>query len=116
MTKKLILAAFVAAMAMTACHKDPTPTPEPEPTPEPQTVTRLAYEHQTKISTLSMETHRHFTWENGDVTKLVEEILEPEDMAATHEVVYTYDDKANAYTGIPLAFAMPDGSGAQVAC
>jgi hypothetical protein len=31
MTKKLILAAFVAAMAMTACHKDPTPTPEPEP-------------------------------------------------------------------------------------
>ena len=37
------------------------------------------------------------------------------DMAATHEVVYTYDDKANAYTGIPLAFAMPDGSGAQVA-
>lgn len=33
MTKKLILAAFVAAMTFTACHKEPPV--EPTPTPEP---------------------------------------------------------------------------------
>lgn len=31
MTKKLILAAFVAAMTFTARHKEPPPTPTPEP-------------------------------------------------------------------------------------
>ena len=38
MTKKLFLAACIAAMALTGCKKDP----QPESTPEPQTVSRLA--------------------------------------------------------------------------
>ena len=38
MTKKTMLAAFVAAFAFTSCHKDPQPTPDPEPEPTTQTV------------------------------------------------------------------------------
>ena len=64
MTKKLILAAFVAAMAFTSCHKDPTPTP----TPEPQTVTRLAKEYNIRSNMLNIsKSSATYTWENGNL-------------------------------------------------
>ena len=68
MTKKLILAAFVAAMALTSCHKDPTPTPDPEP----QTVTRLAREVSTASSaTLTIKTSADYIWqENGNLMRV----------------------------------------------
>ena len=209
MTKKIILAAFVAAFAFTSCHKDPVPTP----TPEPQTITRLASEKMVKtMGMMTMNTTRAFTWENGilmheddtivtpvvttfynnkmdyengnlvkvteesgkwqytytyengrlktflnimendstawgevtaytedgyvkeimayndfkttrwsliwvdgDATEIKEEILEPEESIATNVYTFTYDNKTNAYNGLPLAFAMPDGSGLMVA-
>lgn len=216
MTKKIILAAFVAAMSFTSCHKDPTPTPTPDPTPTPapETVTRLASEKTVKaVGTMTMNMDRYYTWENGimthqddtiitpiidptiyhnnmvyengnltkieeesgvweytftyengllknflnilhndtsawgevvaytedgyvreimahdnfkttrwsliwangDATEVKEEILEPEELVATHVYTYTYDDKPCIYTGTPLAFAMPDGNGDMVA-
>ena len=208
MTKKIILAAFVAAFVFTSCHKDPTPDPEP------QTVTRLASEKTVKTTgAITVNMSRAFTWKNGilmreddtiatplistliyhnnmdyengnlvtieeengawkytftyengllktylnamdndtsawgevtaytedgyvkeimaynnftttrwtliwvdgDATEVKEEILEPEDMVATHVHTYTYDSKTNAFTGTPLAWAMPDGDGNKVA-
>lgn len=71
MTKKLILAAFVAAMAFTSCHKDPTPTPDPEP----QTVTRLAREeNNASSSALTMESSADYTWENGNLMRVCDTI------------------------------------------
>ena len=209
MTKKLILAAFVAAMALTSCHKDPTPTPDPEP----QTVTRLAREVSTASSaTLTIKTSadyiwqengnlmrvcdtismpmsaittqekmvydgndivtveeesgkwsHHFTyenglivsflnihqgdsavwgtvtynadgfveeilchagskttkwsltWEDGDAVQLIEDIIEPADLAGTYVYNYTYDDKPCVYTGFPMAYSIFDGDGIRVA-
>lgn len=208
MTKKLILAAFVAAMAFTSCHKDPTPTP----TPEPQTVTRLAKEYNIRSNMLNISKssatytwengnlmhvcdtvslgsytnvtqermvyeggrivrieeengkwEHHFTYENdlivnfltlrngdssvwgtvsynadkqvkeimyhtrikstkwsltwvdGDATQVVEQILEPEDVAGTNVYNYTYDDKLCAYNGFPMAYSIFDGDGIRIA-
>ena len=208
MTKKLILAAFVAAMALTSCHKDPTPTPDPEP----QTVTRLAREEGiSSSSTLTMEASADYIWENGklmrvcdtislpiaittthermvyeggnivkveeesgkwehrftyengllvkyltinegdsaiwgtvsynadnlaeeiiyhdgtkttkwnltwvdgDATQVVQEILEPENMAGTQIFIYEYDDRPCIYTGFPMAYSVFDGDGIRVA-
>lgn len=208
MTKKLILAAFVAAMALTSCHKDPTPTPDPEP----QTVTRLAREKITTTSgTLTMNSSADYTWENGnlmrvcdtvsmpiatvttqermvyedgnivkveeesgkwshhftyenglivsflnihqgdsavwgtvsynadglvegilshagskttkwsltwedgDAVQLIEDIIEPADLAGTYVYNYTYDDKPCVYTGFPMAYSIYDGEGVHVA-
>lgn len=210
MTKKLILAAFVAAMALTSCHKDPTPTPTPDP--EPQTVTRLAREKITTTSgTLTMNSSADYTWENGnlmrvcdtvsmpiatvttqermvyedgnivkveeesgkwshhftyenglivsflnihqgdsavwgtvsynadglvegilchagskttkwsltwedgDAVQLIEDIIEPADLAGTYVYNYTYDDKPCVYTGFPMAYSIYDGEGVHVA-
>ena len=215
MTKKLILAAFVAAMAFTSCHKDPIPTPDPEPDPEPQTVMRLALEKNVTVTgtmNLTLNMGRTYTWEdgilmhendsivspvlstvynntmvyengnlvkieeengtweytftyedgllktylnamdndtsawgevtaytedglvkeimahnnftttrwtlvwvNGDATEVTEEVLAPEDMVATRVHTYTYDNKPNAHTSFPLAWAIPDGNGNKVA-
>ena len=209
MTKKIILAAFVAAMALTSCHKDPTPTPETEP----QTVTRLAREENTASSAtltinssanyiwlengnlmrvcdtilmpmgaittqermvyeggnivkveeesgkwshhftyenglivsflnihqgdsaiwgtasynadglveeilchaLSKTTKWHLTWVDGDATEVVEEIMEPAELAGTHVYYYTYDDKLCIYNGFPMAYSIFDGDGIRVA-
>ena len=210
MTKKLVLAAFVAAMALTSCHKDPTPTPTPDP--EPQTVTRLAREENTvssgaltmnssadyiwenfnlmrvcdtiNMATVAIATHErmvyedgkivkieeesgkwshHFTYENGkivnfltihqgdsavwgtvtynadglveeilchastkttkwnltwvdgDATQVVEEILEPEELADTLIYTYAYDDRPCVYNGFPMAYSIFDGDGIRVA-
>lgn len=208
MTKRLILAAFVAAMALTSCHKDPVPTPDPEP----QNVKRLAREENTASSatltvnssadyiwencmlmrvcdTISMpmsaimtqekmvyeggnivkveeesgKWSHHFTyenglivsflnihqgdsaawgtasynadglveeilchagskttkwnltWVNGDATQVVQEILEPENMAGTQIFIYEYDDRPCIYTGFPMAYSVFDGDGIRVA-
>ena len=207
MTKKLILTAFVAAMAFTSCHKDPTPTPDPEP----QTVTRLARENGIRSNpmvtatssasyiwengnlmsvcdTVSMSlltnatqermiyedgkivrieevsgkwehhliydnnlivnfltirngdtvvwgtdsynadglvdeilchasiktTKWNLTWVNGDATEVVEQILEPEEVADTIVHTYTYDDKPCVYNGFPLAYSIFDGDGVRL--
>lgn len=212
MTKKLILAAFVAAMAFTSCKKDPTPTPTPTPTPEPQTVTRLAREEGVTTSTahtvtmsadyiwengklmrvcdsinmgpMSVTTHErmvyeggnivkveeesgkwehnftyengqivsfltinqgdsavwgtasynaeglvqeimyhdgikttkwNLTWVDGDATEVVEEIMEPAELAGTNVYYYTYDDKLCIYNGFPMAYSIFDGDGIRVA-
>lgn len=74
MTKKLILAAFVAAMALTSCHKDPTPTPDPEP----QTVTRLAREENTtSIAALTVNSSADYIWENGMLMRVCDTISMP---------------------------------------
>lgn len=207
MTKKFLFVAFVAVLAFSACHKDPTPTPEP------QTVIRLASEENVFPSgIMTMNTNVHYvwengvlmsetdsiilpimttvyhnqmsyengnltkiveedgkwqytftyddgllktflnimeadsmcwgnvtaynadgnveeimsydqfktikwtlTWENGDVVKVMEDILEPAEQAGTNVYTYTYDDKTSVYTGIPLAKAMLDGDGKAVA-
>lgn len=208
MTKKLILAAFVAAMAFTSCKKEPTPTP----TPEPQTVTRLAREEGVTTSgAYSMKLSADYTWENGklmrvcdsvnmaimsvvtsermvyegenivkveeesgkwehnftyengkivsfltinqgdstvwgtasynaeglvqeimyhdgikttkwnltwvdgDATEVVQEIMEPAELAGTHIYYYTYDDKLCIYNGFPMAYSIFDGDGIRVA-
>lgn len=207
MTKKLLLAAFVAALAFTSCKKDPVPTPEP------QTVIRLELEESVFSSgIMTMNTSIHYvwengilmreidsivlpmmtmvyhnqmsydngnlmkiveednkwqysftyedgllktylnvmegdtmswgkvtaynadgnveeimsydqfkttqwtlTWENGDAVKVVENILEPAELAATNVYTFTYDDKTSAYTGTPLATTIIDGNGTMVA-
>lgn len=55
------------------------------------------------------------TWENGDAVTVVEDILEPEDVAGTHIYQYAYDDKPCVYTGNPLGNAIFDGDGTRVA-
>ena len=82
MTKKLILATFVAAMALTSCHKDPTPTPDPEP----QTVTRLARDEGiSSSSTLTMEASADYIWENGKLMRVCDTISLPIAITTTHE-------------------------------
>ena len=84
MTKKLILAAFVAAMAFTSCHKDPTPTPTPDP--EPQTVTRLAREDNTTSSpTLTINSSADYIWENGNLRRVCDTISMPMSAITTQE-------------------------------
>ena len=86
MTKKIILAAFVAAMALTSCHKDPTPTPDPEP----QTVTRLAREDITTTSgTLTMNSSADYIWENGNLMRVCDTInMIPSVIIAHENMVY----------------------------
>lgn len=55
------------------------------------------------------------TWENGDAVEVVENVVEPEDLAATYTYNYTYDDKPCIFTGNPLGNAIQDGSGQMVA-
>ena len=86
MTKKLILAAFVAAMALTSCHKDPTPTPDPEP----QTVTRLAREENTTSNAaLTMNSSADYIWENGKLMRVCDTIsMAIANTIATEKMVY----------------------------
>ena len=85
MTKKLVLAAFVAALALTSCQKDPTP----EPTPEPQTVTRLAsLEAVTSNGMMTMNAFRLFTWENGRLEHLCDSIVLPIMTTITHDNLF----------------------------
>ena len=84
MTKKLILAAFVAAFAFTSCHKDPTPTPDP--TPEPQTVTRLSSEeHITATGMMTMNLFALYTWENGLLMRECDSLITPFISTVFHE-------------------------------
>ena len=72
MTKKILLAAFVAALAFTSCKKDPAPTPEP------QTVIRLASEENIFSSgMMTMTTYSNFVWENGILMREVDSIVLP---------------------------------------
>lgn len=76
------MAAFVAAMALTSCHKDPVPTPDPEP----QTVTRLAREEGiSSSSTLTMEASADYIWENGKLMRVCDTISLPIAITTTHE-------------------------------
>ncbi|MBR5378822.1 MAG: hypothetical protein IK135_06860 [Bacteroidales bacterium] len=86
MTKKLILAAFVAAMALTSCHKDPVPTPDPEP----QTVTRLAREENTTTSgMITMNSSADYLWEKGKLMRVCDTIsLTISNTIATEKMVY----------------------------
>ncbi len=86
MTKKIILAAFVAAMALTSCHKDPTPTPDPEP----QTVTRLAKEEITTTSgTLTMNSSADYIWENCILMRVCDTInMAPVAITTQERMVY----------------------------
>ena len=86
MTKKLILAAFVVAMALTSCHKDPTPTPDPEP----QTVTRLAREENTTSNAaLTMNSSADYIWENGKLMRVCDTIsMAIANTIATEKMVY----------------------------
>jgi hypothetical protein len=84
MTKRLILAAFVAAMAFTSCHKEPTPTPTPDP--EPQTVTRLAREEiKTSSATLTINSSADYIWENGNLRRVCDTISMPMSAITTQE-------------------------------
>ena len=90
MTKKIILAAFVAAMALTSCHKDPTPTPDPEP----QTVTRLAREEITTTSgTLTMNSSADYIWENFNLMRVCDTVNMAPVAIATHEKMVYEDGK-----------------------
>ena len=91
MTKKLILAAFVAAMALTSCHKDPTPTPDPEP----QNVKRLAREDITTSSAaLTLNSSADYIWlENGNLKRVCDTIFMPMSAIITQEkMVYEGDN------------------------
>lgn len=56
--------------------------------------------------------HRYtLTWVDGDATEVIHETLEPEEIASTNVVNYTYDNNPNAYTAVPLAWAVRDGDG-----
>ena len=82
MTKRLILAAFVAALAFTSCHKDPTPTP----TPEPQTMTLLAREdNTTSTAALTVNSSADYIWENCMLMRVCDTISMPTAAIATHE-------------------------------
>ena len=90
MTKKIILAAFVAAMALTSCHKDPTPTPEPA-----QNVKRLAREDITTSSaTLTLNSSADYIWlENGNLKRVCDTIFMPMSAIITQEkMVYEGDN------------------------
>lgn len=91
MTKKLVLAAFVAAMALTSCHKDPTPTPDPEP----QNVKRLAREDITTSSAaLTLNSSADYIWlENGNLKRVCDTIFMPMSAIITQEkMVYEGDN------------------------
>lgn len=79
MTKKLLLAACVAAMALTGCKKDPQPEPTPGPTPEPQTVSRLASIVHKNVMPNGMETRMvsNFSWENGNLLQEQDSVITP---------------------------------------
>jgi hypothetical protein len=46
---------------------------------------------------------------------VVEEILEPEEMADTHIYAFAYDGRPCVYTGFPIAYSIFDGDGIRVA-
>jgi hypothetical protein len=74
MTKKIIFAVFVAALAFTSCHKDPTPTP----TPEPQNVTRMASSRTVKTtSAMTTDMYSTMNWENGILMNRTDSIVLP---------------------------------------
>ena len=75
MTKKLFLAACIAAMALTGCKKDP----QPEPTPEPQTVSRLARTvHKSILPTgQTVGMISSYTWENGNLIQELDSMISP---------------------------------------
>lgn len=77
MTKKLLLAACVAAMALTGCKKDPQP--EPTPTPEPQIVSCLASIVHKNVLPSGIETNMvsHFSWENFNLIQEQDSIITP---------------------------------------
>lgn len=79
MTKKLFLAACIAAMALTGCKKDPQPDPTPAPTPEPQTVSRLASMVHKKVlpNGLEMKTVSTYSWENFNLVQVHDSIINP---------------------------------------
>ena len=64
---------------------------------------------------LGKKTSWTLTWQDGDAVSVVEDVLEPEDVAGTHIYQYLYDDKPCVYTGNPLGYAIFDGSGSMVA-
>lgn len=91
MAKKLLLAACVAAMALTGCKKDPQPTPTPAPTPEPQTVSRVANIVRKNVLSSGMETRMvsYYSWENGNLTQVQDSIISPIlNMVTTQNFVY----------------------------
>lgn len=55
------------------------------------------------------------TWKDGDAVSVVEDILEPEEVAGTHIHQCLYDDKPSVYTGFPLGYAIFDGEGGMIA-
>ena len=57
----------------------------------------------------------NLTWVDGDATQVVQEMLEPENMAGTQIFIYEYDDKPCVYTGFPMAYSIFDGDGVRVA-
>lgn len=66
MTKKIIFAAFIAALAFTACHKDPVP----------QTVTRLAsMEFHNTTAVLPLHGYSTYTWDNGILKRTTDSIV-----------------------------------------
>ena len=88
MTKKLFLAACIAAMAFTGCKKDP----QPEPTPEPQTVSRLAsMVHKSVVpSGLELSAVSRYTWENGKLVKVFDSLTSPfsSPVVTTQNLIY----------------------------
>lgn len=91
MTKKLILAACVAAMALTGCKKDPQPDPTPGPTPEPQTVSRLASVVHKNVMPNGMETRMvsNYSWENGNLLQEQDSVITPMlTLVTTQNLVY----------------------------
>lgn len=79
MTKKIILAAFIAALAFTACHKDP----------EPQTVTRLASrDFHNSTSVLPLHGYSTYTWDNGNLVWTSDSIVTPVVAMVSYENYY----------------------------
>ncbi len=76
------MAAFVAAMALTSCHKDPTPTPDPA-----QNVKRLAREEITTSSAaLTMNSSADYIWlGNGNLKSVCDTIFLPTSAITTQE-------------------------------
>ena len=66
MTKKIIYAAFIAALAFTACHKDPVP----------QTVTRLAsMEFHNTTAAFPLHGYSTYTWDNGILMRTTDSLV-----------------------------------------
>lgn len=66
-------------------------------------------------NSLGKKTSWTLTWQDGDAVAVVEDVLEPEEVAGTHIYQFLYDDKPSVYTGFPLGNAIFDGEGGMVA-